>query len=114
VTGRTRLPNRRRCCTVSARVAGMSVHVSAGFYPDGRIGEVFVVVAKAGSVLRGLLDEWSVNTSIALQYGVPLSVLVAAGIERAFEPAGTVEWHPTIKECTSLTDYVVRALEEMA
>lgn len=92
---------------------GLSVHLSVGEYPDGRPGEVFVTTAKVGSFTRGILDEWSVNTSIALQYGVPLSSIIAAGLGREFPPAGDVSGHPTITSCTSLTDFVVRALADL-
>ena len=110
---RTRLPTRRRCVRVKAKVAGHRVYVDVGEYADGRPGEVFVSVAKAGSVLRGLLDAWSVSTSLGLQHGVPLRAIVAAELGREYDPAGLVDGHDTITECSSVTDYVARVLAEL-
>jgi ribonucleoside-diphosphate reductase alpha chain len=110
---RRRLPTRRRCVRVKARVAGHRIYVDVGEYPDGTPGEIFVTVAKAGSVLRGLLDAWSVSTSLGLQHGVPLRLVVAAELGREFDPFGAVEGDGPIRECTSVTDYVARVLVEL-
>jgi ribonucleoside-diphosphate reductase alpha chain len=107
---RRRLPARRKCVTVAARVAGFRVYVSTGEYPDGTVGELFVTVAKVGSPLRTMIEEWSVTFSIALQHGTPLRTLVAAALGRQGEPRGMVEGGGPIRECTSLTDYVVQVL----
>ena len=110
---RRRLPTKRRCVRVKANVAGHRVYVDIGQYADGTPGEIFVTVAKAGSVLRGLLDAWSVSTSLGLQHGVPLKSIVLAELGREFDPFGPVEGDGTITECTSLTDYVARVLAEL-
>ena len=50
--------------------------MTVGLYDDGTPGEVFTVMAKEGSVVSGLIDGFSTMTSLALQYGVPLDVMV--------------------------------------
>ncbi len=48
--------------------------------------------------------------SIALQYGVPLQVLVEQFVFTRFEPQGPVQGHDRVKFATSVIDYVFRAL----
>jgi len=48
--------------------------------------------------------------SIALQYGVPLEVLVEQFVFTRFEPQGPVQGHDRVKFATSVIDYVFRAL----
>ena len=45
---RQRLPNRRKCKSFEFRHAGLDFTLAAGFYPDGRIAEIFLVIAQAG------------------------------------------------------------------
>ena len=45
-------------------------------YEDGSAGELFIVMAKEGSTLSGVMDSFATSCSLALQYGVPLQVLV--------------------------------------
>jgi len=48
--------------------------------------------------------------SLALQYGVPLQVLVEQFVFTRFEPQGPVQGHDRVKFATSVIDYVFRAL----
>lgn len=107
---RRRLPNRRRSKTICASIAGFKVYVAAGEYEDGTLGEVFLDVSKVGATLRGFMHCFAQLMSIALQYGVPLRVIVSTFRGREFEPFGKVEGHERIEKATSLVDYVVRAL----
>jgi len=54
-------------------------------YDDGSPGEIFVVMAKQGSVVSGLMDTVATSISLALQYGVPLKVLVDKFSHTRFE-----------------------------
>ncbi len=81
-----------------------------GEYPDGALGEIFIDMYKEGASYRALLNCFAVLTSKALQYGVPLEELVDTFTFTRFEPAGPVEGHEHIKNCTSLLDLVFRAL----
>ena len=43
-------------------------------YPDRQPGEIFVIMAKEGSTLAGMMDSFAISASLALQHGVPLMV----------------------------------------
>jgi len=47
-----------------------------GLFEDGTPGEIFLVMAKEGSTISGFADAFAQAISYALQYGVPLQVLV--------------------------------------
>jgi hypothetical protein len=49
--------------------------VTTGFYPDGKLGEVFISGAKAGSEVDAIARDGAVLLSIALQYGVPIDTI---------------------------------------
>lgn len=51
------------------------VTVTTGYYPDGRLGEVFVSDPKVGSSLEAIGRDAAVLLSIALQHQVPFAVL---------------------------------------
>ena len=70
------------------RIGQTKGYLICGFYPDGRLCEVFVDVAKEGSTLSGLLDTISIQLSIALQHGVPLKDVVRKLMYQNFEPHG--------------------------
>ncbi|MDB5507116.1 MAG: hypothetical protein JWR75_1754 [Devosia sp.] len=46
-----------------------------GYYPDGRIGEVFVDGPRIGSDVWHLMQDLAVLISIAIQFSVPLAVM---------------------------------------
>ena len=89
------LPDTRKGVTHSVVIhdaqGDMTVHIRVGFYdqPQGKIGEVFIEVGKAGSTLNGLLDVVGRLCSYALQYGVPLAELAPKLVGHRFPPAGT-------------------------
>ena len=62
--------------------------MTAGSYPDDGLGEVFLKLGKQGSTLAGVMDAFSIATSIALQYGVPLEAFVNKFVNMRFEPSG--------------------------
>ena len=88
----------------------VSVYITAGYYEDGRVGEVFVQIGKQGSTLRGALDAWSRMVSVALQYGVPVKAIAEKFTGVAFEPAGKTN-DRELPVCTSIVDYVMRWVE---
>ena len=85
---RLRLPDERQAITHKFSVAGHDGYLTVGMYDDGTPGEIFVVMAKQGSVVSGLMDTVATSISMALQYGVPLKVLVDKFSHSRFEPAG--------------------------
>ncbi len=90
-------------------VAGQKGYIHTGFYDDGKVGEIFIRMAKEGSTISGLMDTIATLTSIALQYGVPLEALVNKFSHVRFEPSGFTG-NPEIPIAKSLTDYIFRYL----
>jgi ribonucleoside-diphosphate reductase alpha chain len=90
-------------------VAGHEGYVHVGFYEDGTPGEIFIKMAKEGSTISGLMDTIGVLTSMALQFGVPLEVLVSKFSHVRFEPSGFTK-NPDIPMAKSLIDYIFRFL----
>jgi ribonucleoside-diphosphate reductase alpha chain len=90
-------------------VAGQKGYIHTGFYEDGKVGEIFICMAKEGSTISGLMDTIATLTSIALQYGVPMEALVNKFSHVRFEPSGFTS-NPDIPMAKSLTDYIFRYL----
>jgi len=78
MTARECLPNRRRCETRSFEHAGLLFTVCAGFYPDGRIAEIFLSSNKPGSPIEAIARDAAIVTSIALQFGADLETIRTA------------------------------------
>ncbi len=70
MTSRQRLPARRPSETETIEHGNAQFKVTVGFFPDGRVGEVFAGGAKSGSELDGLLDDSAILISLLLQHGV--------------------------------------------
>lgn len=88
----------------------MQLYFTLGEYDDGRLGEVLIKADRAGTMARGLLDVLGIVFSLALQYGVPLEVLVTKLKGIRFPPDGIVG-HPDIHFCTSPVDLLAKYLE---
>jgi ribonucleoside-diphosphate reductase alpha chain len=106
---RRRLPDERKSITHKFSVAGHDGYLTVGMYDDGSPGEIFVVMAKQGSVVSGLMDTVATSISLALQYGVPLKVLVGKFSHTRFEPSGFTN-NPQIPIAKSIVDYIFRWL----
>ena len=90
-------------------VAGHEGYIHVGMFEDGSPGELFIKIAKEGSTIAGLMDTIGILSSMALQYGVPLDVLVNKFSHVRFEPSGFTK-NPEIPIAKSLIDYVFRFL----
>jgi ribonucleoside-diphosphate reductase alpha chain len=110
IAERMRLPNRRKGYTQKANVGGHKVYLRTGEYEDGRIGEIFIDMHKEGAAFRSLMNNFAIAVSIGMQYGVPLEEYVEAFTFTRFEPNGVVQGNDTIKNATSILDYVFREL----
>jgi ribonucleoside-diphosphate reductase alpha chain len=106
---RRRLPDERSAITHKFSIGGHEGYMTVGMYGDGTIGELFVTMAKEGSVVSGLMDSFATSISMALQYGVPLKVLVDKFSHTRFEPSGFTG-NPDIPIAKSITDYIFRWL----
>ena len=107
---RERLPQRRKGYTQKAVVGGHKVYLRTGEYEDGRVGEIFIDMHKEGAAFRSLMNNFAIAISIGLQYGVPLEEFVEAFTFVRFEPAGIVMGNDSIKNATSVLDYIFREL----
>ena len=106
---RRRLPDERAGITHKFTIQGNEGYLIVGLYNDGSPGEIFVVMSKEGSTISGLMDAFSTSISLALQYGVPLRVLVNKFIHTRFEPSGWTK-NPEIRVAKSVVDYIFRWL----
>lgn len=106
---RRRLPNDCQSVRHKFDIAGHEGYIHVGLYEDGQPGEIFIKIAKEGSTVSGLMDTIGILTSMALQYGVPLEVLVDKFSHVRFEPSGFTK-NPDIPFAKSLIDYIFRFL----
>ncbi|MFC3167828.1 vitamin B12-dependent ribonucleotide reductase [Paracoccus fontiphilus] len=107
---REKLPQRRKGYTQKAVVGGHKVYVRTGEYDDGKLGEIFIDMHKEGAGFRAMMNNFAIAVSVGLQYGVPLEEFVDAFTFTRFEPAGMVQGNDSIKNATSILDYVFREL----
>jgi ribonucleoside-diphosphate reductase alpha chain len=106
---RRRLPDERHAITHKFDIQGHEGYITAGLFEDGTPGEIFLVMAKEGSTISGFADAFAQAISYALQYGVPLQVLVDKFSHVRFEPSGYTK-NPEIRIAKSIVDYVFRWL----
>jgi ribonucleoside-diphosphate reductase alpha chain len=106
---RHKLPDERRAITHKFDIQGHEGYITVGIYDDGSPGEIFLVMSKEGSTISGLMDAFATAISLALQYGVPLEVLVKKFAHTRFEPSGFTK-NPEIPIAKSITDYIFRWL----
>jgi ribonucleoside-diphosphate reductase alpha chain len=106
---RRKLPDERQAITHKFSIAGHEGYITVGMYEDGKPGEIFLVMAKEGSTISGLMDAFATSISMALQYGVPLEALVEKFSHVRFEPSGFTK-NAEIPYAKSITDYIFRWL----
>jgi ribonucleoside-diphosphate reductase alpha chain len=107
---RRRMPRERQSITHKFSIAGHEGYITAGMYPDGTPGEIFLTdIGKEGSTIKGLMNAFATSVSIGLQYGVPLESLVRKFSYMRFEPEGITN-NPEIPFAKSLPDYIMRWL----
>ncbi|NIZ60804.1 vitamin B12-dependent ribonucleotide reductase [Sedimentitalea sp. CY04] len=107
---REKMPHRRKGYTQKAVVGGHKVYLRTGEYEGGTLGEIFIDMHKEGAGFRAMMNNFAIAVSVGLQYGVPLEEFVDAFTFTKFEPAGMVQGNDSIKNATSILDYVFREL----
>jgi ribonucleoside-diphosphate reductase alpha chain len=107
---REKLPERRKGYTQKAIVGGHKVYLRTGEYKDGSLGEIFIDMHKEGAGFRAMMNNFAIAVSVGLQYGVPLEEFVDAFTFTKFEPSGMVQGNDSIKNATSILDYIFREL----
>jgi hypothetical protein len=75
---RERLPNRRNNRRFRFEHGRHRYYGDVGFYKDWRPGEIFLDAGKAGTDIQHVARAGAVLASLALQYGCPLDVMLAA------------------------------------
>jgi len=106
---RRRLPDERQAITHKFNIAGHEGYITVGLYEDGSPGEIFLVMAKEGSTLSGIMDAFATSISLALQFGVPLTALAQKFSHMRFEPSGFTT-NKQIPYAKSVLDYIFRWL----
>src|SRR4029077_20848408 len=106
---RRRLPDERESITHKFSIGGHEGYITVGKYEDGSPGEIFITMAKEGSTISGLMDSFATMTSLALQHGVPLQLLVDKFTHMRFEPSGFTK-NPEIPMAKSIMDYIFKWL----
>jgi ribonucleoside-diphosphate reductase alpha chain len=104
---RRRLPDERRAITHKFSISGHEGYITVGLYEDGTAGEIFITMSKEGSTISGLMDGFATGISLALQYGVPLKVLVDKFSHMRFEPSGFTN-SKEVPIAKSVLDYIFR------
>ena len=104
---RRRLPDERHSITHKFDIAGHDGYITVGLFADGTPGEIFLTMAKEGSTISGFADAFAQAISYALQYGVPLQVLVDKFSHARFEPSGMTK-NPEVRFAKSIVDYIFR------
>jgi ribonucleoside-diphosphate reductase alpha chain len=107
---RSKMPERRKGYTQKAIVGGHKVYLRTGEYSNGALGEIFIDMHKEGAGFRAMMNNFAIAVSVGLQYGVPLEEFVDAFTFTKFEPAGMVQGNDSIKNATSILDYIFREL----
>jgi ribonucleoside-diphosphate reductase alpha chain len=106
---RCKLPDTRRSVTHKFSVAGHEGYITVGLYENGKPGEIFITLGKAGSTLAGFADAFATAISFSLQHGVELRFLVDKFAHVRFEPSGFTG-NQEIPIAKSIIDYVFRWL----
>jgi hypothetical protein len=95
MSDRQRLPDRREHTVLNFTTAdGFHYTAGLGYFPDGRLAEVFLNADKVGTPLQSTAQDSAVIASIALQAGVPAETIRHAltrnGNGQASGPLGTL------------------------
>jgi len=106
---RRKLADERESITHKFSIGGHEGYIIVGKYEDGTAGEMFITMAKEGSTISGLMDSFATMTSLALQHGVPLQLLVDKFTHTRFEPSGFTR-NPEIPMAKSIMDYIFKWL----
>ena len=94
-----------------ADINGLTLYITASYYNDGRLAEVFASTGRQGSLVKGLLESLSITISKMLQYGIPPKDIASMYRGQKFEPYGFVTGHPYIKHIDSISDLISKIID---
>jgi hypothetical protein len=72
------MPTRRASGTLTIEHHGSLFTVTAGYYPDGQLGELFINSKRASSTIDAIVSDAAIAVSFALQFGADLAAIKAA------------------------------------
>lgn len=110
---RRKMPDDRTSFTAKLEIGSPAYgfYVTAGRYPDGTLGEVFIKDAgKEGSTQQGMMDGFATMFSIGIQYGAEFDMLARKFAHMRFEPMGLTNMPDVIPWAASPIDFMVRWL----
>lgn len=107
VPTRVALPAKAISFRQKFRLGESGGYLHLGFYPSGRIGEVFLTINKEGDTVSGFAGVFAKLISQMLQCGVPLKEIVASLGHTKFEPSGFTGVQE-VPYADSPVDFVVR------
>lgn len=84
---------------------GFRLYMNVNFYPEGAPSEVFLTIAKKGSIVGGFTRAFAVLISVMLQYGIPWEVIYGKLEKMKFDPSDGVY--------TSLVDAIAQNMNEI-
>lgn len=114
---RKELTNRRRSETFEFNVKGQfgraTTHYVAtvGYFANGRIGEIFIRMGKAGSDMNIATLELSIAVSMALQAGVTPEEMKEAFPRHGTEPEGALGTLLDLITASGVQDAITEVLE---
>ena len=94
-----------------AVINGLTMYITASYYEDGKLAEIFATTGRQGSLVRGLMESLSITISKMLQYGVPPQDIAKSYRGQKYEPHGFVSEHPYIKQIDSISDLISKIIE---
>ena len=94
-----------------ADINGLTLYITASYYDDGGLAEVFASTGRQGSLVKGLLESLSITISKMLQYGIPPKDIASMYRSQKFEPYGFVTGHPYIKHIDSISDLISKIID---
>ena len=107
---RSKMPDRRKGYIQKVTIADHKIYLHTGEYDDGKVGEIFIDMNKEGELVKALMNNFAIDISLGLQYGVPLEEFVDAFIQTKFEPSGEIKGNDRILSASSILDYIFREL----
>jgi len=108
---RIRPDGMRKSQTHSAKLADIEMYITIGYYPDGKMAEIFVSTDKEGTIVKGLLASLSKSLSHMLQYGISPEQISKMLRGQRYEPSGFVSRHPYIKYASSVSDLISKIID---
>ena len=94
-----------------ALIDNLRLYITASYYEDGRLGEIYISSGRQGTLTKGLLESLSQTISEMLQYGVPSEDIARMYRGQKYEPSGFVLGHPYIKRVDSISDLISKIID---